>query len=433
MIGVARPALVSMFIFEAMTDIRLSSSIVGMGQKYCPSATTQTVLTFDWRSEMNIKSLLLGSAAALVAVSGARAADAIVAAEPEPVEYVRVCDAFGTGYFYIPGTETCLRVGGYVRVQNDFNDHDISNGAAFNTLFAGTGLTAAVDGGKVDQYTRAHLTVSAMTDTEYGALQSFMALQANDSGSFGIDEAFIELGGLKMGYFYHWLDNGLAGETDDLYNYGGRYNSIKYQMNSGAMTYGVSLDQLGNGGWATNSAAAVAAAPGTEGFGVSGILGFTVGAVTANVVGFYDTEVDEGGVRVLASAQVGPGTLGLQGAYNTDANMYIGAGNFGVIAGATGRAYAEWLLGADYTFQATDKLKLGVGGQYASVNATAATFAGKPNVGDIWKIGTTADYAITDGLALKATVNYEVFDGDANVANIERESVIGFIRLQRSF
>ncbi|HTO34232.1 MAG TPA: porin, partial [Pararhizobium sp.] len=41
---------------------------------------------------MNIKSLLLGSAAALAAVSGAQAADAIVAAEPEPMEYVRVCD-----------------------------------------------------------------------------------------------------------------------------------------------------------------------------------------------------------------------------------------------------------------------------------------------------------------------------------------------------
>ncbi|TWH02966.1 porin-like protein, partial [Ochrobactrum sp. J50] len=49
---------------------------------------------------MNIKSLLLGSAAALVAASGAQAADAIVAPEPEAVEYVRVCDAYGAGYFY---------------------------------------------------------------------------------------------------------------------------------------------------------------------------------------------------------------------------------------------------------------------------------------------------------------------------------------------
>src|SRR5690606_28401196 len=64
---------------------------------------------------MNIKSLLLGSAAALVAVSGVQAADAVVVAEPEPAEYVRVCDVYGAGYFYIPGTETCLRVGGLIR------------------------------------------------------------------------------------------------------------------------------------------------------------------------------------------------------------------------------------------------------------------------------------------------------------------------------
>ncbi len=63
---------------------------------------------------MNIKSLLLGSAAALAAVSGAQAADAVVAAEPEPMEYVRVCDAYGTGFFYILGTETCLKIGGHL-------------------------------------------------------------------------------------------------------------------------------------------------------------------------------------------------------------------------------------------------------------------------------------------------------------------------------
>lgn len=60
---------------------------------------------------MTFKGILLGSAAALVAMSGARAADAVaVVAEPEPMEYVRVCDTYGEGYFYIPGTETCLRV-----------------------------------------------------------------------------------------------------------------------------------------------------------------------------------------------------------------------------------------------------------------------------------------------------------------------------------
>src|SRR5690606_21430745 len=64
---------------------------------------------------MNIKGLLLGSAAALVAVSGARAADAVVIAEPEPFEYVRICDTYGAGFYYIPGTETCLKFSGYMR------------------------------------------------------------------------------------------------------------------------------------------------------------------------------------------------------------------------------------------------------------------------------------------------------------------------------
>ena len=71
---------------------------------------------------MNIKSLLLGSAAALAVVSGAQAADAVIAAEPEPMEYVKVCDAYGTGFFYIPGTETCLKVGGSLRYEKRFKE-----------------------------------------------------------------------------------------------------------------------------------------------------------------------------------------------------------------------------------------------------------------------------------------------------------------------
>ncbi|MFK3668499.1 porin, partial [Ochrobactrum teleogrylli] len=91
---------------------------------------------------MNIKSLLLGSAAALVAASGAQAADAIVAPEPEAVEYVRVCDAYGAGYFYIPGTETCLRIHGYVR-------YDVAGG---DDVYARTRFRDARGLGGVDEF-----------------------------------------------------------------------------------------------------------------------------------------------------------------------------------------------------------------------------------------------------------------------------------------
>jgi hypothetical protein len=58
-----------------------------------------------------IKSLVLGSAAGLIAMSGAQAADLPVKAKA--VEYVRICSLYGAGFFYIPGTDTCIKLGGY--------------------------------------------------------------------------------------------------------------------------------------------------------------------------------------------------------------------------------------------------------------------------------------------------------------------------------
>ena len=157
---------------------------------------------------MNIKSLLLGSAAALAAVSGAHAADAIVAAEPEPVEYVRVCDAYGTGYFYIPGTETCLNVGGYLRFDVGFGAGDAYKNNTADDW---------------DVRTRAHVNFIAKSDTEYGVLTSAIILESNfrpnagenvdnparsagwsstiggsQNGSTAIDEAYISLAGVTL-------------------------------------------------------------------------------------------------------------------------------------------------------------------------------------------------------------------------------------------
>ena len=70
---------------------------------------------------MKINVLLIGSASLLaLSATGARAADPVMAIEPVTANYVEVCDAFGKGYFYIPGTETCLNIGGYVRFETKF-------------------------------------------------------------------------------------------------------------------------------------------------------------------------------------------------------------------------------------------------------------------------------------------------------------------------
>ncbi len=61
-----------------------------------------------------VKSLLLSSAAGITAVASAQAAD-LPFRKAAPVEYVRVCDYTGAGYWYIPGTDTCLKIEGYAR------------------------------------------------------------------------------------------------------------------------------------------------------------------------------------------------------------------------------------------------------------------------------------------------------------------------------
>ena len=71
---------------------------------------------------MNLKSLLLGTAAVMAVSGAAQAADLAIAVEP--IDYVKICDAFGVGYWYIPGTDTCLKVGGYVQLDVWFYDND---------------------------------------------------------------------------------------------------------------------------------------------------------------------------------------------------------------------------------------------------------------------------------------------------------------------
>ena len=66
-----------------------------------------------------LKSSMLGSAAAFAAVGAAHAADLPIK-KAAPIEYVRVCSAYGAGFFYIPGTDTCLRVSGRARFEGGY-------------------------------------------------------------------------------------------------------------------------------------------------------------------------------------------------------------------------------------------------------------------------------------------------------------------------
>jgi hypothetical protein len=113
-----------------------------------------------------VKSLILGSAAGLVAMSGAQAADLPVKAKA--VEYVRICSLYGAGFWYIPGTDTCIKLGGYVRIDTTFGGN----------IYGGPWYSG--DQGQGNRYrdnfnsrSRMAITVDTRTATEYGVVRTF--------------------------------------------------------------------------------------------------------------------------------------------------------------------------------------------------------------------------------------------------------------------
>ncbi|MFD1746225.1 porin [Rhizobium helianthi] len=346
---------------------------------------------------MNIKSLLLGSAAALAAVSGAQAADAIVAAEPEPMEYVRVCDAFGAGFFYIPGSETCLKIGGYVRFQVDVNRGNLATNGRTSDW---------------DAFTRGQLDIDARSDSELGTLRGFIGLRgdadSNASRGVSIDQAFIELGGLKVGFFYNWWDDGLSGETDNLANGTTRFNAIRYTYTAGAFYAGLAVDELEGASFSTNTLSPVEP---NNNVGIEGIIGGAFGPAKIAVLGGYDTDQENGAVRGIMTADLGPGTFGLAAIWASGQNAYYDQ--------------SEWTVAAEYAVKVTDRFKVTPGFQYFwNIDQdVSGDFAGDR---DGWKAGLTFDYQLATNLSTKLAVNYNDTEGTS-------ESWDGFIRLQRSF
>ncbi|ACL56471.1 porin [Methylobacterium nodulans] len=162
-----------------------------------------------------VKSLLLGSAAGLTVVAGAQAADLPVK-KAAPVEYVRICSAYGAGFFYIPGTDTCLRVGGRAR-------------------FEATYVQPLIRGDTTGYRGLGRLNLDARTQTGYGTLRAFVRFElASRTGGFlksgtqerianafaatgvdtsarvqqyvNVDKAFIQFAGLTAGRAASFFD-----------------------------------------------------------------------------------------------------------------------------------------------------------------------------------------------------------------------------------
>lgn len=159
-----------------------------------------------------VKSLLLGSATAFVAAAGAQAAD-LPSRKAAPASYVKVCDAYGAGFFYIPGTDTCIKIGGRVRADYAFS--------AAQNVFASAGALAGGNLGtsKNAVHTwgveaRGRVDLDARTPTAWGTVQTVLSLRmsrtsgmlsevgpalSSNSASPTLEAAYIRFAGFTFG------------------------------------------------------------------------------------------------------------------------------------------------------------------------------------------------------------------------------------------
>lgn len=376
---------------------------------------------------MNIKSLILGSAAALVGVSGAQAADAIIA-EPEPVEYVRVCDAYGAGFFYIPGTETCLSISGYVFYEIAGTSRD-RTGTESPSWVGGVDVFGADE--EYTKYLRARVNIDTRSETEMGTLRGYIRLQTDtrntpistDAGVV-LDQAWLSLGGLLMGYTESAFHNSnLVGSLSNgtgfswyptAYGYSQR-QLIQYNFTGGNGLFAVvSLENDPNSGNYMPD--------------VVGKIGVQQAWGAAWLTAAFDEEAPDSSVidgdsefAIKAGLHLNipnmPGSaFRLVGQYNSGPNAYGQSG--------LGNSFSsEWSVYAGYRQQFSPTLAAFVGGQYYS-----DIFAGLVETGtDAFHVETGVIWTPVTNFEVRAEAIYT--DRDINSDG----TVSGFLRFTRYF
>jgi hypothetical protein len=161
-----------------------------------------------------VKRFLLGTATGLVAMSGAQAADLPVKAKP--VQYVKVCSLYGAGFYYVPGTDLCLKIGGYLRQQLGWGvNGNLTNGGG--VINADTRATQ-----NFVMRARGYITADARNQTEYGTVRSYIAVGLSASGTaagsvpsgdsptgtagFSANRAFVQFAGFTFGITLSFYD-----------------------------------------------------------------------------------------------------------------------------------------------------------------------------------------------------------------------------------
>ncbi|GHB37035.1 porin [Pseudovibrio japonicus] len=321
---------------------------------------------------MNIKAIAIAAAAAATATSG-QAADLPV--DIAPVDYVRIDDAYGAGFFVLPGTETAIKIGGQVRVEAKFND-----------------LTKDEDYKKKDNHqnfrARANIRVDTRTQSELGLIRTFADFQftsdtdARDNEGVTLDKGYVQVGGLTFGRatsaFDLWtgelatnvFDRHLSDDTVWQASY-------TYALANGLTIAGSIEDNsdrqhgIYEGTEAGNTVPSfVAKALLNQGWGWAGLSG----AVTK--VGAVGVDTSEVGYGVSAGFginldMIAPGdVINFQAAYADGALAYVGADDTTDAVVSTGgklKTNKAWSVAGGYMHNWTSEIASGIEASYLDV------------------------------------------------------------------
>ncbi|NPV19813.1 porin [Bradyrhizobium aeschynomenes] len=162
-----------------------------------------------------LRGLLLGSGAVILSAVAAQAADLPLKAKA--VEYVKVCSLYGTGFYYIPGTDTCIKLGGYLRAETAMWTNSNYGGAYSGVAGADNRLS-----NRYQTRARQDVNIDTRTATEYGVVRTYFDAvfswtsgsaagtgsgtgatsytgDAISGGIVGVYYAFIQFAGFTMG------------------------------------------------------------------------------------------------------------------------------------------------------------------------------------------------------------------------------------------
>jgi len=373
------------------------------------------------------------------------AADLPVA--PEPVDYVRICDAYGSRFYYIPGTETCLRVRG--RLRTEFRVRNF--GEAENAW-------GERDSDGYQWRSRGYLYLDARTETSFGTLRGFIELymqQTNDRAGFSIDNAYIQWGGLTAGltnsnfdFFTGYAYNAQIESYSDqslnqiayTYAFGNGFNAtVAVEDRSDRQaSFGLNGSTLGYGG--TRMPDLIGVLGISQGWGEAQVMG-ALHQVYPNAAfnGQTGSSEDELGFAVGAGVEINfgglaqGGSIALQGVYTDGASAYGSTGWNDLITdavwdGNSTETTRTWNVFGGVSLDLTNTIELNVEGGYHNVDAATSAYDFTQ-----WSVTSNLVWEPVPGFIMGPEIQYRDLDFDAASGLEDTQQIFGAFRMQRSF